>query len=61
MTNVKLDIDNRTVNNLENDSESDCDSDCESDKTHLQIECNKLNTIIVYQEVKVPKLSNIIQ
>ena len=57
MTNVKLDIDNRTVNNLENDSESDC----ESDKTHLQIECNKLNTIIVYQEVKVPKLSNIIQ
>ena len=56
MTNVKLDIDNRTVNNIENDSESDC----ESDKTHLLIECNKLNTIIVYQEVKVPKLSNII-
>ena len=35
VTNVQLDIDNSTVNNLEknSESESDCESDC--DKIHL--------------------------
>ena len=56
ITNVQLDIDNSTVNNLEKNSESD--SDCESDKIHLYTDCNKFNTIIVYQEVKVPKSKN---
>ena len=60
MTNVQPDIDNSTVNNLEKNSENDCESNCESDcdKTHVQIDCNKFNTIIVYQEVKVSKSKN---